>query len=500
MVVGINLFEKWIALARRGRRTVLVGTFLLCSLVLLFVSFVGPTVFTCQAMGSQVDQAGRAIDVFCNKEPFSGKGQNQPSDAYEPQEEVVLYGLVTYNSDPVPGKIVTFDVHGPVNPIENVTLSLSDVTNDSGLAHVSFVMPWPDPRPKATLFGVWTVVASVDIAGVVVSDALSFNVGWIVELLYVKTVDLNNTLRSTFAKGERMAFRLGVRNIAMTEKVATFVVSASDELNVAVGLIRLDDEVVPPGEREYFVKEMVVPMTAFIGEGKAVANAFKSLHGEVSVPWCPSVETTFEIGLLHDVAVLGVVSSVREAFAGQPVNITVLVKNKGQADESFNTNAYYNSTLIGTVRVYSLAPNGERTLHFVWVTWGVAPGDYVMRAQAGPVLGETNLGYNVFVDGSVKIKTLPGPPSLCPDSRWLLALVFVLIVLIAALLVAVVILFLFGRRRRKRGEDESETGLGTVAVLPSAGVKRCRVCGKEFPSAYTFCPHCMSFHGKDFEK
>jgi hypothetical protein len=200
------------------------------------------------------------------------------------------------------------------------------------------------------------------------------------------------------------------------------------------------------------------------------------------------------------VAVLDVVPSVGEAFAGQPVNITVLVKNEGQADESFNTNAYYNSTLIGTVRVDNLAPNGERTLNFVWVTWGVAPGDYVIRAQAGPVLGETNLGDNVFVDGSVKIKGLPGPPGPCADTRWLLALVFILIVLIAALLVAVVILFLFCRRRRKSGEDASETGFGTVAVLPSAGVKRCKVCGKEFPSAYTFCPRCMSFHGKDFER
>jgi hypothetical protein len=228
----------------------------------------------------------------------------------------------------------------------------------------------------------------------------------------------------------------------------------------------------------------------------------KRLQGDVSVSWCPSVETTFQIGLLHDVAVLDVVPSVREAFAGQSVNITVVVKNKGQAVESFNTNAYYNSTLIGTIRTDNLAPDGERTLNFVWITWGVAPGDYPIRAQAGPVLAETNLGDNVLVDGSVKIKAIPTPPPSqpCADSRWLLALLFILIVLIAALLVAVAILFLFCRRRRKSGEDKSETGLGAIAVLPSAEVKRCRACGKEFPSAYTFCPHCMSFHGKDSEK
>jgi hypothetical protein len=297
-----------------------------------------------------------------------------------------------------------------------------------------------------------------------------------------------------------MAFRIGVRNIAMQDKVATLVVSASDELGVAVGSIRLEDEVVPPGESEYFVKEMIIPQSAFVGQGNAIASAFKTLPGDVSVSWCPSVETAFQIGLLHDVAVLDVVPSVREVFVGQSVNITVVVKNKGQAIESFNTNVYYNSTLIDTIRTDSLPPNDEFTLNLVWITWGVGPGNYTLRAQAGPVPAETNLGDNVFVDDIVKIKTIPTTPSQpCIESRWLLALLFILIVLIAALIVAVALLLLFCRRRRRKDDEKPEMTSRAVVVLPSVRVKKCRTCGKEFPSPYTFCPYCLSFHGKDYE-
>lgn len=368
-------------------------------------------------------------------------------------------------------------------------------------------MPWPDARPKAAIFGVWTVTASVDIAGVVVIDTLTFKVGWIIELLYIKTVDSSNVLKDAFSKGERMSFRLGVRNIAMTEKIATFVISAADELNVGIGVLRLENEVVPPGEKEYFVKEMTIPQSAFIGQGTATANALKTVQGDGSVLWCPQVETKFWIGILHDVAVLNVVPSAREAYHCNAVNITVVVKNKGLVDESFYVSVYYNSTLIGKVWVVSLAPNAERTIVVTWYIDYIQVGDYIIKADAGPVPGETNLSDNVFVDGVVKIRSAPSPP--CPgvfDVRWLLAGLFILIVLVGILLVLAVIILLTCRRRRRSEEEEPERVKEEEPkkireepkVLPFSAAKKCEVCEKEFPSVYTFCPHCMSFHGRDF--
>jgi hypothetical protein len=505
---------------RRKGESVLVATALLCILVLPSMIFFFRTPFTCWAAGGAADSSGRAIDVYTNKEPFSGQGPDQESDAFEPQEEVILYALVTYNGDPVPGKIVAYNIQGPVNSVENLTLSLSAVTNDAGVASVSFVMPWPDPRPQVTIFGTWVVAASVDIAGVIVTDVLSFRVGWLVELLYVRTADLSNVLKSTFSKGERMGFRLGVENIALTEKTATFVVTASDELNFSFGVLKLENQVVPPGAVEYFLRDLFVPTTAFVGKGSAVANALKPPDGIASVAWCPSVNTTFSIGsqvVVHDVAVVQVTPSVSEALPGQTVNVTVVVKNLGDVSERFNASAYANAMPVGTIGVEGLAAGAEAALVFSWFTNEVPLGDYRIKGIAEPVPGETNVDNNVLVDGTVKITSvIPSPPVSC--NPLLLALLFILIVLIGALLVAALLVFLFCRRRRKNEEEEPERVMGPVAVLPltavkkqqrqrateqaailpSAIAKKCKVCGKDFPAVYTFCPHCMSFHGKDF--
>jgi hypothetical protein len=497
MVVEITFCKKRIALPRHRRRKTTAQTILI-TLLLLATPLLANNL-TCQARQNPTEQTGRNIDLYTNKTPNNGKGPNQTSDAYEPQEQVILYALVTYNGDPVAGKIVTFAVKGPPNTIEIIEISQSNTTDANGLTQITFSIPWPDGKPQATLFGTWTAVASVDIVGVITTDTITFNVGWIIELVYITTTDPNNTLKNTFGKGENIAFRLGVRSIAMTQKTATLTITAKDELNVAIGTITLENEAIPPGEREYFIKQMTIPATAFTGQARAVANAYKT-PPSLPVPWCPSVETTFQIGILHDIAVLQVTPTTTEAFTGQSINITVTVKNKGQAVESFDTETYYNNTLIGTTTVNNLSPNDQQTLNFIWITWNVTPGNYTLSAKAGPVLGETNLNDNTLIDNTVQIKPIPTPPPPPPkiDQRWLLALLLILIVFILALLIALILLLL-ARRRRKGEEDKPKPDTRTIPVLPLSNVKKCKVCGKEFPAVYTFCPHCTSFHGKDYE-
>jgi hypothetical protein len=308
-----------------------------------------------------------------------------------------------------------------------------------------------------------------------------------VELTYVKTTDVDNELKSSFSKGERMGFRVGVQNIAMTSKTATFVVSVFDEIKVAIGAATLADEHVPPGTSEYFVKDVAIPESAFAGQGLAAANAFKNVEGAF-VPWCPEVQTDFQIGLARDVAVLDVIPSAREVLSNETVNISVVVKNKGQVAESFNVNIFYESSLVGTTSVNSLAPGAEKTLSMTWSTVGVQTGDYRIKAEAEAVPGETFLSDNVFVDGYVRISTSPTPPAPILDMRSLLAMLFILTVLVAAVLVIAMILLLCCRRRKKEEDEKKDVKTVSEYAAPrSYSAKKCSV-----------CPHCMSFHGKDF--
>jgi len=108
---------------------------------------------------------------------------------------------------------------------------------------------------------------------------------------------------------------------------------------------------------------------------------------------------------IHDVAIINVVPSPTTVFAGVPVTINATAKNKGNATETFDVKAYYNSTLIGTQTITNLPPNAETMLTFTWDTTGVGEGLYTIKAEATTVPYEFNLTDNTYVDGQVAVMT-----------------------------------------------------------------------------------------------
>jgi hypothetical protein len=114
--------------------------------------------------------AGRSLDVFTQK---GGIGSFRPSESFLPQEEVVLYALATYNQEPLPGRLVAFDVYYPWGELY---LTRTAMTNGTGIATVSFQLPWL-PHDPAFYVGIWAVNAATDIASEVTRDTLVFGYG-----------------------------------------------------------------------------------------------------------------------------------------------------------------------------------------------------------------------------------------------------------------------------------------------------------------------------------
>jgi len=449
----------------------------------------------------------RSIDLYTQKEPYSGRGPNQPSDAFAPQEKVILYAYVTYRDDPVTGKIVAFEVHGPVNRFENLSFTRTALTNDDGIANVSFRVTWPNGYREEAVFGVWNVVAVVDIAEVAVNDTLSLLVGWIIELIKVETVDVNNASRISFMKNEHMCFRLTVKNVAMTNKIATLIIDVYDNLSVSLGQVVLVDEQIAPGVTVLFIEDLLIPEWARPGVGVVYANAYTALPALGGVPWCPQVSTIFSIVkiVVHDVAVVSVVPSVTEAFRCQAVNVSVVVKNEGNVGETFDVCAYYDRALIGTFTVRNLAPQTKKDIIFKWCTCCLQPGNYTLSAEASVVPGDVNIDNNRFVNGVVRIKPLalpPAPPVECVLPKWLLAFLFLLAVLVGASLVVTVGFALWwmdeGKKQTRPAPPSNVSDIKLYKGHSFKATKTCSVCGREFPAVYTFCPYCMSFHGKDW--
>ena len=112
--------------------------------------------------------------------------------------------------------------------------------------------------------------------------------------------------------------------------------------------------------------------------------------------------------IVNDVAVLSVTPSNDMVYQGQVVNITVVVRNEGTVNETFNVTAKYFNRIIGTKTVTNLTQYESTTLVFNWNTTGAPTGfNYEIRAEASTVAGETDIADNIFVDGTIAVEKPP---------------------------------------------------------------------------------------------
>jgi len=227
------------------------------------------------------------IDVFTQKEPYSGRGPNQPSDAFAPQEIVFLYAEVTFNYDPVTNKPVGFTVKDPKG---GSVLDRTAYTNDTGIAEINFTLT-SDP----SLFGNYTVIATVSVSEKNATDTLTFEVGWIIEIISVKTVDQYGNPASFFAKGKNIYFDIDVKNIAFTPKSTMLTITTLDEQSVTIGASATQIEV-SPGTHEFdLVFSVAIPEWSFVGSAQAVSCAFTDWPWLGGVPNCPEAWASFVI-------------------------------------------------------------------------------------------------------------------------------------------------------------------------------------------------------------
>jgi len=106
--------------------------------------------------------------------------------------------------------------------------------------------------------------------------------------------------------------------------------------------------------------------------------------------------------IVHDVAVISVTPNATDVERGEPVEITVEIKNNGTAPEdvtvkvSRRLEAGGSSWIIDTKTTQDLAADANTSLNFIWDTSGVRAGNHIITATAEPVSGETNTEDNTL--------------------------------------------------------------------------------------------------------
>ncbi|MEM1540875.1 MAG: hypothetical protein QXJ07_05805, partial [Candidatus Bathyarchaeia archaeon] len=228
---------------------------------------------------------GGKIDLFTNKVPFDGRGINQRSDAFQPQELVMLYARVTYNDGPIANWLVAFQV---LNPLNKTVAICANSTDEDGIATFSFRVPWPSDGAEHEVFGDWMVVATTSIAGKVFMDTLTFRVGWIIQITKIKTLNAQFSPQIGFLRGETVVLNLTVRNIALTGKSAVIIVDIFDVIGSPIIHTVYEGKpvVFQPGESAVQIVSKI-PESAAVGNATVFAVAYTLLPEYGGVPYSP---------------------------------------------------------------------------------------------------------------------------------------------------------------------------------------------------------------------
>lgn len=236
---------------------------------------------------------GRKIDVYTQYPyPFGGQGLFEPSDMFQPQQTVRLYANVTYNEDGVQSKIVTFGVEH-----EEFEFYPKAITDEYGVAWVEFGLPWPCEDPEGRVFGVWDVIATVEIRNEVVNDTLKFKVNYLVESLAVESVE-----GSYLKYNGEMVFKVTYETEAMQTYNLTKTVTVFDTLDVPIATIVITETIggaSPWCTAKNYTETITleIPKWAFVGEATVCANALSALPWVEGYAYCPEAHDTFDIAL-----------------------------------------------------------------------------------------------------------------------------------------------------------------------------------------------------------
>ena len=227
------------------------------------------------------------LDLYSQQpDPYSGKGPNQPCDAFEPQDTVILFAYVTYNDEPMVNKEVTFQVFDPNN---NTIIVNTNRTDEYGIASVKFRIPVNEA------FGWHLAAAHVEVSGKIANDTMPFRVGWLIELLTVETVDQYGNPKTNFAKREYVLFNIKLQNIAFTVKNVTLSITLLDSVNQPIGNANYQMEVSPGYEELDLVFNMLIPGWCYIGGANAKANAQTNWTWLGGTPYCPEISVNLVI-------------------------------------------------------------------------------------------------------------------------------------------------------------------------------------------------------------
>jgi hypothetical protein len=218
------------------------------------------------------------IDVFTNK---GGIGHDVSSGPFAPQELVQVYAYVTYGGAPVANKDVAFTVLSPNGTIVAVESAL---TNSTGYAYMEYRTPWLPSDP--TDFGIWSIIATVDVAQVIVTDTVTFDYNYLVTINGI-------TLPPTVYRQSSMNISVAIQDPDNTTLPTTVTFTICD-----ANMVPIDTYITNPFTVTHstsVTETFTIPSWAFVGTATVYVNVLTNTPGGTAVPYSPEETATFQI-------------------------------------------------------------------------------------------------------------------------------------------------------------------------------------------------------------
>ena len=110
--------------------------------------------------------------------------------------------------------------------------------------------------------------------------------------------------------------------------------------------------------------------------------------------------------LLHDIAIIDIIPTVRYVYEGDFLNITIIIQNQGNFNESFNFILYANNSIIENTTIINLPPGSIVNLTVLWIAENITLGHYLLQGRLTAVPGEVDISDNAYVDGIIEVLML----------------------------------------------------------------------------------------------
>jgi len=224
--------------------------------------------------------------------PYGGQGPNEPMDLVEEQSQVYFNANVTYNLYPVQNKLVGFQINYPDGSLYANLFASSD---ENGVATITFRMPWPSQNPES-LFGVWHVYASVQLADVFINDTLAFHYDYKVRIWKVTTD------KPSYIHGDQVNVVVEFGSHAQQYYPILIKVAIMDELSVVIGHFEIATQVGGTVFCQYKNAtrsgNIFIPKWAYAGIATVHANIFDKEPIDGGAPWTPEFKPAPTIYIL----------------------------------------------------------------------------------------------------------------------------------------------------------------------------------------------------------